>query len=58
VRPRIEASLATLTGECDEAIDEIVAGMQPREHCRTRKDEPYVLLTVLRRAFVRAYREE
>ncbi|WP_336325802.1 ArsR/SmtB family transcription factor [Halovenus sp. HT40] len=55
VRPEVEAALDTLTEEYDGAIDEITEEMQPCEHCRTQKYETYVLLTVLRRAFVRAY---
>jgi DNA-binding transcriptional ArsR family regulator len=56
VRPQIEAALDTLTAEYGDVIDEIAAEMQPCEHCRTQKYEAYVLLTVLRRAFVRAHR--
>jgi len=37
--------------------DEVVTDMQPCEHCRNQKYETYVLLTVLRRAFVRSYYE-
>ena len=57
VQPQITDALATLTDEYDDAIDEIVADMQPCEHCRTQKYKTYVLLTVLRRAFVRAHRD-
>jgi len=57
VQPQITDALATLTDEYDDAIEAIVADMQPCEHCRTQKYETYVLLTVLRRAFVRAYRD-
>jgi predicted ArsR family transcriptional regulator len=56
VQPQITDALDTLTDEDDDAIDEIVADMQPCEHCQTQKYETYVLLTVLRRAFVRSYR--
>ncbi|QDX40524.1 helix-turn-helix domain-containing protein [Salarchaeum sp. JOR-1] len=58
VQPQIEAALATLTEEYEDVIDDITAEMQPCEHCRTQKYETYVLLTVLRRAFVRAYRDK
>ncbi|MFA9518077.1 ArsR/SmtB family transcription factor [Halopenitus sp. H-Gu1] len=58
VEPQITDALATLTDEYEDSIEEIVAEMQPCEHCRTQKYETYVLLTVLRRAFVRAHREE
>ncbi|WP_123538435.1 ArsR/SmtB family transcription factor [Halosimplex salinum] len=57
VQPQITDALTTLTDEYDDSIEEIVADMQPCEHCRTQKYETYVLLTVLRRAFVRARRE-
>ncbi|MFQ3293812.1 MAG: DNA-binding transcriptional ArsR family regulator [Halobacteriales archaeon] len=54
VQPQLADALATLTEQYGGAIDEIVAEMQPCEHCRNQKYETYVLLTVLRRAFVRA----
>jgi DNA-binding transcriptional ArsR family regulator len=57
VQPQIESVLGTLTDEYDDAIDEITAEMQPCEHCRTQKYETYVLLTVLRRSFVRAHQD-
>lgn len=57
VQPLIRDSLDTLTEDHDDAIAEIVADMQPCEHCQTQKYETYVLLTVLRRAFVRAHRD-
>ncbi|WP_436900519.1 ArsR/SmtB family transcription factor [Halovenus halobia] len=57
VQPQVEAALATLTDEYDNEIDDITAEMQPCEHCRTQKYETYVLLTVLRRAFVRAHHD-
>jgi DNA-binding transcriptional ArsR family regulator len=57
VEPEVEAALSTLLDEHEASLAEIVAGMQPCEHCRTQKYQTYVLLTVLRRAFVRAYHE-
>ncbi|WP_136687989.1 ArsR/SmtB family transcription factor [Halorhabdus amylolytica] len=57
IEPKMSEALATLTEEFDAEIDEIVADMQPCEHCRDQKYETYVLLTVLRRAFVRVRRE-
>lgn len=57
VQPQLTDALATLTEEYEDTLGDIVADMQPCEHCRTQKYETYVLLTVLRRAFVRAYRE-
>jgi DNA-binding transcriptional ArsR family regulator len=57
VQPLIADALATLTDEYDSEIEDIVTDMQPCEHCRTQKYKMYVLLTILRRAFVRAHRE-
>ncbi|MFC6872758.1 ArsR/SmtB family transcription factor [Halobellus marinus] len=57
VQPQLEAVLDTLTDEYEDVIDDITAEMQPCEHCRTQKYETYVLLTVLRRAFVRAHQD-
>jgi predicted ArsR family transcriptional regulator len=57
VQPQIEAAVATLTDGYEDAIEEITSEMAPCEHCRTQKYETYVLLTVLRRAFVRAHRD-
>ncbi len=57
IQPQVEATLATLTDEYDDMIDDITTEMQPCEHCRTQKHETYVLLTVLRRAFVRAQQD-
>ncbi|WP_135662255.1 ArsR/SmtB family transcription factor [Halorhabdus rudnickae] len=54
VQPEVEAILATLTDEYDDALNEITTDMQPCEHCRTQKYETYVLLTVLRQAFVQS----
>ncbi|PCR88901.1 ArsR/SmtB family transcription factor [Natrinema ejinorense] len=57
VQPQITDALATLTDEYDDTIEKVVTDMQPCKHCRTQKYETYVLLTVLRRAFVRAHRD-
>lgn len=57
VQPEIAEAVATLADGYEESIEAIVADMQPCEHCRTQKYETYVLLTVLRQAFVRAYRD-
>ena len=57
IEPQVTAALETLTDEYDRAIKDIVAEMQPCEHCQTQKYETYVLLTVLRQAFVRAHAE-
>jgi DNA-binding transcriptional ArsR family regulator len=58
VQPQLADALATLTDDYEDAIEEMVAEMQPCEHCRNQKYETYVLLTVLRRAFVRALHSE
>lgn len=55
IRPDIEDALTTLTDEYDDVIADITTEMQPCDHCRTQKYETYVLLTVLRHAFVQAY---
>jgi DNA-binding transcriptional ArsR family regulator len=57
VQPQVADALATLTEDHADRIDDVVADMQPCEHCRTQKYETYVLLTVLRQAFVRAQQE-
>ncbi|AEH35395.1 ArsR/SmtB family transcription factor [Halopiger xanaduensis] len=50
--PDVADLVATLEADYGETIDEIVDEMVPCEHCRTQKYEMYLLLTVLRRAFV------
>jgi DNA-binding transcriptional ArsR family regulator len=57
VQPQIEDALTTLTDNYADVIEEITVDMQPCEHCRTQKYETYVLLTVLRHAFVRAHQK-
>lgn len=57
IQPQLTDALATLDQEYEDEIEDIVADMPPCEHCQTQKFETYVLLTVLRRAFVRAHRE-
>jgi hypothetical protein len=51
IEPGIADAVATLR---KEYADELASGMAPCQHCRTQKYETYLLLTVLRRAFVRA----
>jgi len=58
VQPHLEDALTTLTDDYGAVIDDIVTDMQPCEHCRTQKYETYVLLTVLRQAFVRVRQNE
>lgn len=57
VLPQVEVALATLTDDYADVIEEMTTEMQPCEHCRNQKYETYVLLTVLRRAFVRAHQD-
>jgi DNA-binding transcriptional ArsR family regulator len=57
IEPQVSDALATLTDEFDDEIDDIVAEMQPCEHCRNQKYKTYVLLTVLRQALVRSYQD-
>jgi len=58
IQPQLADALRTIEGEYEDEIQDIIADMQPCEHCRTQKYETYVLLTVLRRAFVRAHRAD
>lgn len=58
VRPQVEGILETLTEEYDETIDDVTALMAPCEHCRTQKYREYVMLSVLRRAFVRTWQAD
>lgn len=55
VRPHMEAALETLDDEYEPEIESLAAAMGPCEHCKTQKYEPFILLTVLRRAFVQSY---
>ena len=55
VRPQVEGALETLSDEFESEIESLAADMGPCEHCKTQKYEPYILLSVLRRAFVQSY---
>ncbi len=57
IQPEITEALNHLTGEYEDSIEEITREMQPCDHCRNQRYETYVLLAVLRRAFVRTHRE-
>jgi hypothetical protein len=57
IQPQVTEALNHLTGKYEDSIEEITREMQPCDHCRNQKYETYVLLTVLRQAFVRAQRE-
>ncbi|MCU4716936.1 winged helix-turn-helix domain-containing protein [Halapricum hydrolyticum] len=54
IQPGVAAILDQLADEYGADIDAIAGEMAPCEHCGTQKYEPYVMLTVLRRAFVRS----
>lgn len=54
---QVVAALATLAAEYDDVIDHITAEIQPVNTVEPKKYETYMLLTVLRRAFVRAYQD-
>lgn len=51
--PRVAALVADLRAEYGDVLEEIADEMAPCQHCRDQKYETYLLLTVLRRAFVR-----
>ena len=55
VTPTVGELVAELREAYGEDLDRIAAEMAPCAHCRTQKYETYLLLTALRRAFVRAY---
>lgn len=57
VRSQMAAALESLTDEYGSEIESLASEMGPCEHCNTQKYEPYILLTVLRRAFVQSYFE-
>ena len=53
LQPAVRDAIDNLESAFGDRIGEIVADMEPCEHCRDQKYEDYLLLTVLRRAFVR-----
>lgn len=54
IEPLVADAAAAVRSEYGEALDDVAAEMTPCRHCRDQKYETYLLLTVLRRAFVRA----
>ncbi|MFB6267379.1 MAG: ArsR/SmtB family transcription factor [Halodesulfurarchaeum sp.] len=54
IQDSVGGLIEDLRAEHGEDLEEIAAEMAPCPHCRTQKYETYLLLTVLRRAFVRA----
>jgi len=55
VAPDVEAIVDQIETEHGDTLDEIAGEMAPCEHCADQKYETYLLLTILRRAFVRAH---
>ncbi|WP_137285751.1 winged helix-turn-helix domain-containing protein [Halorussus salinisoli] len=55
IQPDVAELVAVLEDEFGETLRAISGEMSPCEHCRTQKYETFLLLTVLRRAFVRAH---
>lgn len=55
VEDDIAAVIARLREAGGDELAALADEMAPCEHCRTQKYETYLLLTVLRRAFVRAH---
>lgn len=55
IRPEMEGMLGILEDEYAGTLRAISNNMGPCEHCRTQKYETFLLLTVLRRAFVKAH---
>jgi len=58
ISPRLAPLIDDLRDEHGEDLERIASEMAPCEHCRTQKYETYLLLTVLRRAFVDASADE
>lgn len=52
--PQVDALVSELREEYGTILDQISQEMAPCQHCRTQKYETYLLLTILRRAFVRS----
>lgn len=55
IEPRIEEIVTYLRSDYADELEQIASKMAPCQHCKTQKYETYLLLTVLRRAFVRAH---
>lgn len=52
--PLISELVADLRMQYGDVLDQIAGELAPCQHCQNQKYETYLLLTVLRRAFVRA----
>ncbi|MFB6183915.1 MAG: helix-turn-helix domain-containing protein [Haloarculaceae archaeon] len=55
IEPLVADAVDLLRSAHGDDLERIAAEMAPCTHCRTQKYETYLLLTVLRRAFVRAH---
>lgn len=56
-QPHVAEAVSALRAEHGDVLDGITSEMAPCQHCRDQKYETYLLLTVLRRAFVRTETE-
>ena len=56
--PAVAELVDTLRADHGDRLDRLAAEMAPCAHCRSQKYETYLLLTVLRRAFVRSESSE
>lgn len=55
IQPDVKELVDVLEDEFGETLSGISGDMSPCDHCRTQKYETFLLLTVLRRAFVTAH---
>lgn len=55
IEPLVEEIVSQLRSEYRDDLQKIASEMTPCDHCKTQKYETYLLLTALRRSFVRAY---
>lgn len=51
-QPQLDELVSTIQDEYGPLLHELSREMAPCEHCRTQKYETFLLLTILRRAFV------
>lgn len=56
--PRLKPLIDELVDEHGADIEHIADQMAPCEHCRNQKYETYLLLTIFRRGFVKAYADK
>ncbi|MDY7081282.1 MAG: helix-turn-helix domain-containing protein, partial [Halobacteria archaeon] len=57
IRPEVRRVLDKLEDEHSDTVEEIADEMAPCEHCSNQKYREYILLTLLRKAFVREYQD-